>query len=49
MWWNFVARDHDEITEARAAWQAGDEDRFGDVASLLGRIDAPGLPWAGRG
>jgi redox-sensitive bicupin YhaK (pirin superfamily) len=46
MWWNFVARDHDEITAARTAWQHGDEDRFGDVTSLLGRIDAPGLPWA---
>jgi redox-sensitive bicupin YhaK (pirin superfamily) len=45
MWWNFVARDHDEITAARTAWQQGDEDRFGDVTSLLGRIDAPGLPW----
>ena len=29
MWWNFVARTHDEIDEARAAWQADDEDRFG--------------------
>jgi redox-sensitive bicupin YhaK (pirin superfamily) len=46
MWWNFVARDHDEIDAARAAWQAGDEDRFGDVTSLLARIDAPPVPWA---
>ena len=22
MWWNFIGRDHDEITEARRQWQA---------------------------
>ena len=30
MWWNFVGRDHDEIVEARRAWEAGE--RFGAVA-----------------
>lgn len=45
MWWNFVARGHDEITAAQADWNAHDTDRFGDFASELGRIDAPTLPW----
>lgn len=44
MWWNFVARTHDEIDEARAAWEAGD-DRFAPVASRLDRIAAPPTPW----
>lgn len=45
MWWNFVARTTDEITEAWRAWQDGDEDRFGPVPSKLARIDAPAPPW----
>lgn len=45
MWWNFVARDLDEITDAWRAWQAHDEDRFGPVPSSLTRIDAPRPPW----
>ena len=45
MWWNFVARTHDEIVEAAAAWNAG-SDRFGQsVASHLARIPAPATPW----
>ncbi len=44
MWWNFVARDTDEIDEARADWQAG-SDRFGDTGSAWSRIDAPETPW----
>jgi redox-sensitive bicupin YhaK (pirin superfamily) len=44
MWWNFVARDRDEITEAWRSWNARDE-RFGQVASPLRRIDAPAPPW----
>lgn len=40
MWWNFVARDHDEIEAARRQWEARDP-RFGSVASLLARIAAP--------
>ena len=44
MWWNFVARDRDEITAAYRAWQARD-DRFGDVDAPLDRIEAPAPPW----
>lgn len=45
MWWNFVARTKDEITEAWRAWQDHDEDRFPDPPSELARIDAPRPPW----
>lgn len=45
MWWNFVARDKGEITEAWRAWQAHDTDRFGPVPSRLARIEAPRPPW----
>ena len=46
MWWNFVARDNDEIVAARAEWMAGET--FGDVAGYDGfRLPAPELP-AGR-
>jgi len=45
MWWNFVARSKDEITDAWQAWESGDEDRFGPVPSKLQRIDAPAPPW----
>lgn len=45
MWWNFVARDRTEVDEARAQWEAGDE-RFGPVATSLGRIAAPRPFWA---
>lgn len=45
MWWNFVARDQDEITAAYEAWQARDTDRFGEVAAPIERIDAPRPPW----
>jgi redox-sensitive bicupin YhaK (pirin superfamily) len=40
MWWNFVARSHEEVDAARLDWVAGAE-RFGDVHSRLGRIEAP--------
>lgn len=44
MWWNFVARSHDEIVAARDAWEAHAA-RFG---SVIGhgpeRIPAPPLP-----
>jgi len=43
MWWNFVARDHDEIVQARADWESGR--RFGPVADYPGgRLAAPALP-----
>lgn len=45
MWWNYVARTRDEVTEAHRAWSSGDE-RFGTVASPLARIDVAGPPWA---
>jgi quercetin 2,3-dioxygenase len=32
MWWNFVGRDHDEITEARADWMAQISDNAGVIA-----------------
>ena len=45
MWWNFVARSKEEITEAWRAWQAHDTDRFGGVPTDLPRIDAPRPMW----
>ena len=45
MWWNFVARTRDEITEAWQAWADGDEDRFGPVPTDIERIEAPRPPW----
>ena len=44
MWWNFVARTREEVDEAAAQWNAGDQ-RYGPVTSDLGRIDAPATPW----
>lgn len=46
MWWNFVARDRDELTAAYEDWRDR-TDRFGDVPSSLERIDAPVPPWLG--
>jgi redox-sensitive bicupin YhaK (pirin superfamily) len=44
MWWNFVAREHDEIVAARAAWESRSA-RFGEVAGHDGaRIPAPPIP-----
>ncbi|TGD90050.1 pirin family protein, partial [Mycolicibacterium sp. CH28] len=46
MWWNFVGRTHDEITEYRRLWQDGDA-RFGAVSGYSGsvtRLPAPTLP-----
>ena len=44
MWWNFVARDREEITAAWRDWR-NHGPRFGEVASKLPRIDAPRPPW----
>ena len=44
MWWNFVARSADEVSGFYADWRDHSE-RFGDVASDLGRIAAPAPPW----
>jgi quercetin 2,3-dioxygenase len=46
MWWNFVARDHDEIVAFREAWERESE-QFGRVAGYAGtpnRLPAPPLP-----
>ena len=44
MWWNFVGRSHDEIVEAREAWEA-DSPRFGHVVGHGDeRIPAPPMP-----
>ena len=45
MWWNFVARTKDEITDAWRSWQAAD-DRFGRVSSPTPRIPVGPPPWA---
>jgi redox-sensitive bicupin YhaK (pirin superfamily) len=46
MWWNFVARDHDEIVEARADWEGGAAGlRFGEVHGYDGDpMPAPPMP-----
>ena len=44
MWWNFVGRSHEEIVEAREAWEAGAA-RFGHVVDHGDeRVPAPPLP-----
>jgi redox-sensitive bicupin YhaK (pirin superfamily) len=43
MWWNFVARSHEEIVQSREDWMHGD--RFGVVRGYDGDpLPAPGLP-----
>jgi hypothetical protein len=43
MWWNFVARSHEEIAAAHADWAAGR--RFGEVPGYPGdRLPAPAMP-----
>ena len=49
MWWNFVARSHDEIVQMRADWNGSGLDfeppRFGVVSDFSGdRLLAPPLP-----
>ncbi|WP_280428394.1 pirin family protein [Nocardia brasiliensis] len=46
MWWNFVARSHDEIVAARNDWENHDLERFADIAGHRPdqRIPAPPLP-----
>ncbi|MEV6247336.1 pirin family protein [Streptomyces sp. NPDC051742] len=44
MWWNFIGRSHEDIVEARAAWEEA-SDRFGTVDGYPGdRLPAPALP-----
>lgn len=47
MWWNFVARTREELTEAHLAWEM-DDGRFGVVDSTLPRSTVAPPPWAGR-
>jgi redox-sensitive bicupin YhaK (pirin superfamily) len=43
MWWNFVARTHEEVVQAREDWESGD--RFGVVRTCdADRLPAPALP-----
>jgi redox-sensitive bicupin YhaK (pirin superfamily) len=49
MWWNFVARTFEEITEAWRAWREHNDDRFAPVPSRLARVEAPTPPWIGGG
>ena len=44
MWWNFVARSHDEIDRARSQWNAGGDDR----ASVRWRTTRPTSGWRRR-
>jgi redox-sensitive bicupin YhaK (pirin superfamily) len=44
MWWNFVARTRDELSDAYRAWADGAE-RFGPVASTLERVGVGPPPW----
>jgi len=44
MWWNFVARNADEVSTFYADWRDRGQ-RFGEVDSSLGRIPAPSPPW----
>jgi len=41
MWWNFIARSHDEIVEMREAWQ-NDVIAGGDAHGRFGSVDFPG-------
>jgi redox-sensitive bicupin YhaK (pirin superfamily) len=45
VWWNFVARTTEELTQAWQDWNLGNEDRFGPVPSGLRRMEAPTPPW----
>jgi len=42
MWWNFVARTHEEIEQARSDWH--DTDRFGTVDDPESPLPAPPIP-----
>lgn len=49
MWWNFIARSHEELVEQREAWNGDGVDwvpeRFGQVSSFDGdRLLAPPMP-----
>ncbi|HEY4929142.1 MAG TPA: pirin family protein [Acidimicrobiales bacterium] len=48
MWWNFVARTRDELSDAYRDWVDG-SDRFGPVTSPLARVAVGPPPWLGGG
>ena len=45
MWWNYVGRSREEISQAHDDWTAR-HDRFGTVRSSLAAIDVPPPPWS---
>ena len=47
MWWNFVARDRDEIVSAYRHWSE-DDGFFGQVRSSLQRVPVAPPPWLGN-
>jgi redox-sensitive bicupin YhaK (pirin superfamily) len=47
MWWNFVGRSREELSEARRQWSVGDK-RFGVVRSRLERIEVGPPPWESK-
>jgi Pirin C-terminal cupin domain len=47
MWWNFVARTEEEISEAHRDWSRHSP-RFGPVASSLSRNEVDPPPWIRR-
>jgi redox-sensitive bicupin YhaK (pirin superfamily) len=44
MWWNFVGRSRDELSDARRQWSS-DDGRFGTVRSTLERVEVGPAPW----
>ncbi|MFI5935300.1 pirin family protein [Actinoplanes sp. NPDC051494] len=45
MWWNYVARTHEEVVAARTSWVSGADGRFGQVHGYDGAsIPAPPMP-----
>jgi redox-sensitive bicupin YhaK (pirin superfamily) len=47
MWWNFIARSHEEIVELARVWNTEGQDRFGRVQGYRGsveRLAAPPVP-----
>jgi hypothetical protein len=44
MWWNFVGRSREELSEARRQWTA-DDGRFGHVVSSMSRLEVARPPW----
>ena len=44
MWWNYVAREREEISQAHRDWM-GEHPRYGSVASPLERVTTGAPPW----